>query len=279
MTVKTLKSIDISSFTIISTGVATLISILVALLIFITMGALVPNSLATIALIVPTIIFGTIMVCIFTYFSIGYLYNILAKKFGFIKLDIEENYIKKISPKETALITACIAIIMILVIYFAFSLIIPVILSTMISILMYASQAIIATQLYQIMIIISNPLFIAIGILGTVIITSVFTLLATYVYNILADSDRGIKVNLSQEDKFTQLESLDPINFSIAIAAICLILNIIVGVIMIISGTPIFNALASILSSFVSGFIGALLVAVFYNFLAPKIGKLKVELE
>ena len=279
MAVKTLKSIDISSFTIISTGVATLISILVALIIFLTIGILVPNSIESIAFIVPTIVFGTIIVCIFTYFSISYLYNILAKKFGYIKLDIEGDYIKKISTKETALIAACITLIMILVVYFAFSFIIPIFLSTLISILMYASQIAIATYIYQIMILISNPVYILIGILGTVIITSVFVLLATYIYNVLADSERGITVALSQEDKFTQLESLNPVNFSIAISAIYLILNIIIGIIMIISGTPIFIALTSVLGSFVYAFIVGLLIAACYNFLAPKIGKLKVELE
>ena len=128
------------------------------------------------------------------------------------------------------------------------------------------------------MFLISNPLFIAIGILGSVIIVTVFTLLATYIYNILASSERGILVKLTTEDKFTQLESITPFNFAIAIGAICLILNIILGIILVISGVPIFNALVDILMSFVTGFISSYIIAVFYNFLAPKLGKLKVEL-
>ena len=48
---------------------------------------------------------------------------------------------------------------------------------------------------------------------------------------------------------------------------------------MVISGVPIFNALIDILMSFVSGFIGSFIIAVFYNSLGPKLKKLKVELE
>lgn len=279
MAVKELKSIDISSFTIISTGIAALISIVISIVIVVAFAFLVPNSLATMILVIPTIVFGTIISSIFLNFSISYLYNIIAKKFGFIKFDIEGDYIKKISTKETALIVACITLIMILVVYFAFCLIVPLFLSSLITILMYASQASIAMLAYQGMFLISNTMYIAVGILGTVIIISVFTLLSTYVYNVLADSERGIVVKLTKEDKLTQLESLKPVNFGIAIGAISLILNIVVGLIMIVSGSPMFITLASVLSSFVIAFIEAMIIAAAYNFFAPKLGKLKVELE
>ena len=279
MAVKKLKSIDISSFAIISTGIATLFSIIISILIIISIGLIVPDSFTTMAYLVPTIIFGTIISCIFMYFSTAYLYNVLSKKFGYIKLDIEEGYIKKISAKETGLIVACITLIMILVVYLAFSLIIPLFIGSLITVFMYASQTGVAAMAYQLLFLVANPTFIAVGIIGSVIIISVFALLATYVYNILASSERGINVKLTEEGELTQLESLDPVNFAIAIGAISLILNIVVGLIMVISGAPLFGALTSILFSFVIAFIEALLAAAFYNFLGPKIGKLKVELE
>lgn len=279
MAVKELKSIDISSFTIISTGIAVLFAIIISILITISIGSLVPNSFATIAYLIPTIVFGTIISCIFTFFSVSYLYNVLSKRFNPIKLDIEENYIKKVSSKETGLIAGFIVLIMVLVVYFAFSLLVPMFLSSLITIMMYGSQMNAATLAYQLLFLTSDPTFVAVGIIGSVIIISVFILLATYIYNILADSDRGIIVELTKEDKLTQLESLTPVNFGIAIGAISLILNIIVGLILVISGTPIFSALVSILLSFVIAFLEAVLIAIFYNFLGPRIGKLKVELE
>ncbi|WP_407413087.1 hypothetical protein [Methanobrevibacter sp.] len=279
MAIKELKSIDISSFTIISTGIAVLFSIIISILLTISIGLLVPNSFATIAYLIPTIVFGTIISCIFTFFSVSYLYNVLSKRFSPIKLDIEENIIKKVSPKETGLIAGCIVLIMVLVVYFAFSLLIPLFLSSLITVMMYGSQINMATLAYQLLFLTSDPTFIAVGIIGSVIIISVFILLATYIYNILANSERGIIVELTKEDKLTQLESLTPVNFGIAIGAISLILNIIVGLILVISGVPIFNTLVSILLSFVIAFIEAVLIAIFYNLLSPRIGKLKVELE
>ena len=279
MAEKKLTSIDNESYTVISTGINVLLSIIMSIIIVGLFAVAVPNSIGVMAYLIPTIIFGTMISNISLAFTEGYLYNILSSKFGFIKVDIEGDYIKKISTKETALIVGCISLIITLIIYLAFSLIIPLFLSSLMTILMYGSQTNLAAALYQIMFLISNPLFIAIGILGSVIIVTVFTLLATYIYNILASSERGILVKLTTEDKFTQLESITPLSFAIAIGAICLILNIVVGIIMVLSGVPIFNALTSILMSFVTGFISSYILAIFYNFLAPRLGKLKVELE
>ena len=279
MATKELKSIDLSSYTIISTGVATLISILIAIIIIVAFAVSVPNSMGVMIYIFPTIVFGTMISNIFVNFSTGYLYNILSKRLGFIKFNIEEDSIKSISAKETGLLVGFITLIMILAIYLATSLILPLIISSFMTLLMYSAQTGIATAMYQTMMLISNPITIAIGIIGSVIIVSVFTLLGIYIYNILASSDREILVKLSKENNLTQLDSITPLNFAIAMGAISLILNIILAAILVISGVPLFNALVDVLIGFVSAFITAMLIALSYNFLAPKLGKLKVELE
>ena len=274
MATKELKSIDLSSYTIISTGVATLISILIAIIIIVAFAVSVPNSMGVMIYIFPTIVFGTMISNIFVNFSTGYLYNVLSKRLGFIKFNIEEDSIKSISAKETGLLVGFITLIMILVIYLATSLILPLIISSFMTLLMYSAQTGIATAMYQTMMLISNPITIAIGIIGSVI-----TLLGIYIYNILASSDREILVKLSKENNLTQLDSITPLNFAIAMGAISLILNIILAAILVISGVPLFNALVDVLIGFVSAFITAMLIALSYNFLAPKLGKLKVELE
>lgn len=279
MAIKELKSIDLSSYTIISTGVATLISIVIAIIIVGLFAVSVPNSFGVMIYIFPTIVFGTMISNIFVNFSTGYLYNILSKRLGFIKFDIEEDSIKSISAKETGLLVGFITLIMILVMYLATSLILPLILSSFMTLLMYSAQTGIATVMYQTMMLISNPMTIAVGILGSVIIVSVFTLLGVYIYNILASSNREILVKLSEKNNLTQLDSITPLNFAIAIGAISLILNIIIAAILVISSVPIFNALVDVLIGFVCAFIAAMLIALSYNFLAPKLGKLKVELE
>lgn len=279
MAIKELKSIDLSSYTIISTGVATLISIVIAIIIVGLFAVSVPNSFGVMIYIFPTIVFGTMISNIFVNFSTGYLYNVLSKRLGFIKFDIEEDSIKNISAKETGLLVGFITLIMILVMYLATSLILPLILSSFMTLLMYSAQTGIATVMYQTMMLISNPMTIAVGILGSVIIVSVFTLLGVYIYNILASSNREILVKLSEKNNLTQLDSITPLNFAIAIGAISLILNIIIAAILVISSVPIFNALVDVLIGFVCAFIAAMLIALSYNFLAPKLGKLKVELE
>lgn len=278
MTMKELKSIDISSYTIIMTGINVLISIILSIIMLAIFTISVPNSFMVMFYVVPTIIFGTMICNIFTYFTEGYLYNVLSKRLGFIKLDIEGEYIKEISSKETALNIGCITLIMVIIIYFASSLIMQLLLSSFIMTIYFVQPAI-AAILYNIMIVISNPIFIAVVIIVTAIISAIFALIGTYIYNILADSERGILVKLTTEDKFTKVDSITPLNFAIAIGAIALILNIVLGIIMMISGVPIFAALIDILMSFVGAFIASYIFAAFYNFLAPKIGELKVELE
>ena len=125
MAIKELKSIDLSSYTIISTGVATLISIVIAIIIVGLFAVSVPNSFGVMIYIFPTIVFGTMISNIFVNFSTGFLYNVLSKRLGFIKFDIEEDSIKSISAKETGLLVGFITLIMILVMYLETSLILP----------------------------------------------------------------------------------------------------------------------------------------------------------
>ncbi|SDA63828.1 hypothetical protein SAMN02910315_01862 [Methanobrevibacter millerae] len=278
MAVKEMKSLDVTSFTVALTGVSTLLSLIVSIILVAAISAAVPNSFGTMVYLLPTIVFLTVICGIFLYFSAAYLYNVLSKRVGTIKFEIENDTILKISTKETALIVGFSATIITAVVYLAFSLILPLILSSFITILMYAAQEALATVAYQAMLLFSNPIYIAVGIVSTLIVTTVFTLLGCYFYNILGDSERGIKVKLSEEGEFTILDSIDTLSFGIAIAAICLILNIILALIMIISGYDIFTALAQALGSFVVAFIESIIIAVAYNFLAPKIGKIKAEL-
>ena len=91
MAEKKLKYIDLESYTIISTGIATLLSIIASILIVGIFVVAVPNSFGVMIYIFPTIVFGTMISNIFVNFSTGYLYNVLSKRLGFIKFDIEEN--------------------------------------------------------------------------------------------------------------------------------------------------------------------------------------------
>lgn len=275
-----LKSIDEKSYTVILTGVTTLISVLIALILVGGLSIAIPGSFTVVLYMVPTLIFGPMIASIFLCFTESYLYNILAQKMNPIKFDIDESgYINKISPKETALIVGGITLIMSLIIYFALSLILPLLLNSLVSIFMYSSQLVLAYLVYQYVAIFYNPIAIGIAIVITTILVIAFTFISAYLYNFLAGSDRGVTVNLSEEDKYTVLNSIDIKSFAIVFATVGLILNLITGVLLIILGGSILTILVGALISFFIYLIEALIIAVFYNFLAPKIGALKVELE
>ena len=279
MVLKELKSIDVASYTTILTGISLLISVIVSLIIIVIFALAVPGSIGIMAYIIPTIIFGTLIWAVFLLFSQATLYNALSKKIGAVKLDINGNYIKSISSKETTILVTAITIIITIVVYLAVSFIMPMILSSMLTVLMYSGQNEIAMALYQLMITISNPIPIILGLVFASVATLILTLLSTYIYNFLGDSERGITAELSGDGDFTIVESVDPVNFAVAISAVSLIINIILGVIMIVNGTPLLYTTVNILSGFISTFVVCILVVVFYNFLSPRIGKLKVELE
>ena len=279
MVLKELKSIDVASYTTILTGISLLISVIVSLIIIVIFALAVPGSIGIMAYIIPTIIFGTLIWAVFLFFSQATLYNALSKKIVAVKLDINGNYIKSISSKETTILVTAITIIITIVVYLAVSFIMPMILSSMLTVLMYSGQNEIAMALYQLMITISNPIPIILGLVFASVATLILTLLSTYIYNFLGDSERGITAELSGDGDFTIVESVDPVNFAVAISAVSLIINIILGVIMIVNGTPLLYTTVNILSGFISTFVVCILVVVFYNFLSPRIGKLKVELE
>lgn len=151
-------------------------------------------------------------------------------------------------------------------------------LNTTIQTLMFSGQQLLAYNLYQIMLLISQPMTIIMFIFGSFVITFVFVLIGTYIYNILASKGRGIFLELSKENNMTTIDSIDMMSFAIAIAIINGILNLILGIIMLISGGTVMAIITSVISGVVGGFVSAALAAIFYNFLAPKLGKLKIEL-
>ena len=135
-----------------------------------------------------------------------------------------------------------------------------------------------AFALYQGAMMITQPSVIALVIVGVFIISFVFTLIATYIYNFLGSKGKGIIVDLSKDGEMTLLNSINPVSLIIVLTAISLIFNIILAIISLVSGGNAYTALGNIISGLINGVVGGGLLAVFYNFLAPKLGKLKIEL-
>lgn len=279
VSVKELKSIDLSSATIIVTGIAVLFSILSSILITIAIGITSPSATGIAIYIIPTIIVATLMYTIYNTFLEGYLYNVLATKINTIKIAFkDQKEIVKVSTTETAIITAMILTIQVILLYLVSVFLLPLVLNSIVQTLMFSGQDIIAYNLYQFILLISQPTTIAMIIFGTFIMSFVFVLLGCYIYNILANTGRGAIVNLSSEDNMTAIDSVDVLKLAIVFAVVGGVLNLILMIISLISGGDITSAIGNLLGGFIGAFIEGALIAVFYNFLAPKLGKLKIEL-
>lgn len=276
---KELKSVDLASYTIISTAIAVLFSIISSIVIVIAIGVTSPQAMGGVIFIIPTIIVGALMYTIYNAFCQGYLYNLLTQKLNSIKIAFKDDKeIIKVSTVETAIVISMIITIQVILVYLVSVFLFPLLLNSLIQTLMYSGQQLMAYSVYQFMMLLSQPFTIAMIIFGTFIISFVFVLLGCYIYNILASSGRGAIVNLSNEDGMTAIDSIDVLKLAIVFAVVGGVLNLILALITLVSGGNIMTLVINVIVGFVGAFVNGALMAIFYNFLAPKLGKLKLEL-
>ena len=277
--IKEIKSIELASYTVITTSIGIVFSIIAAIALMIPISMSSPEGINIAIYILPTIVVGTLIYETYRNFFEGFIFNALSKRLKKIRFVLnDESEIVQVSTTEPAIITSIILTIEIILLYLVLVMLLPILVTSFIQTLMFTGQQVLAYNLYQFLMILSQPTTILMIIFGTFIITFVFTLLATYIYNILAKSGRGIVVELSDENNLTVLESINTLKFAIAFAVVSGVLNIILAIIMIISGGQPTAALGNIIGGFISGFVLGALISIFYNVLSPKLGKLKLEL-
>ena len=279
MSIKEIKSIELASYTVITTSIGIVFSIIAAIALMIPISMSSPEGINIAIYILPTIVVGTLIYETYRNFFEGFIFNTLSKRLKKIRFVLnDESEIVQVSTTEPAIITSIILTIEIILLYLVLVMLLPILVTSFIQTLMFTGQQVLAYNLYQFLMILSQPTTILMIIFGTFIITFVFTLLATYIYNILAKSGRGIVVELSDENNLTVLESINTLKFAIAFAVVSGVLNIILAIIMMISGGQPTAALGNIIGGFISGFVLGALISIFYNVLSPKLGKLKLEL-
>ena len=275
---KELKSIDLSSYTIMSTGINVLIAIVFSVILAIGIGLGVRNGFSIAIYIISLFVVGTLMYKIYESFLQGFLYNLLCKKMKNIEFEFDGGQLTKISTMETAIMASIIATIEVILMYLVSMLIVPLMISVLINTFMYSGQLGLASILYNFLLLINQPIVILLSILSIFVATLVSVFLATFIYNLLAKQGRGIDLTMSEEGEFTVIDSVNPITLAIALSIVAGILNLISTVGIILIGGNLIGIFGTLISGFVSGFISGLLIAVFYNFLAPRLGKLKLEL-
>jgi hypothetical protein len=279
ISIREIKSIDLSSYTIILTGISVLFAVIFALIVTIAMGIAAPDGIIVSIYLIPTIIVGTLMYSIYRNFLEGYLYNTLSKRLKTIKFTLnDEKEIVNVTTTETAIIISVILTIEVVLIYLVSVFLLPLIISSIVETLMYSGQQMLAYSLYQFLLVLSQPITIIMIIVGTFLLTFVFILIGCYIYNAIAKKGMGINVDLSEKDNITVLNSIDPLKLGITLGIIGGIFNLIFAIISIIIGGDITSAIGNVIGEAIGSFVSGTLFAVFYNFLAPKLGKLKIKL-
>ena len=276
---KELKSIELSSFTTILTGIEIIFAIIFSIIISIAIIAFVPQGVSLAIYMIPTIVVGTLMYGTYKNFFEGFLYNTLSKKLKTINIVIKDGKeIAEISTTETAIMCSIIITIEFILLYLVSVFIMPIFLTSIMQTLAMTGQMAVAFTIYQFLSIISQPTTILILIFGIFIISFVFILLGAFIYNIFANTGRGAVVKLSSENNMTAIESIAPLKLAIVSTVVIGILNVIFNIIMLITGYAPITVVESIVSGFIGAFICGFLIAAFYNFLSPMLGKLKLEL-
>ncbi len=275
ITVKRLKSLDISSVTIMATTISLIFSIIISIIMLVIFGAISLNNIAIMAFIIPTLIFGTLIVSVYRNFIESWLYNLISKKTSIVFSIEEDGTVTNISTVSTALIIAIITTVMALIEYMVILFLGQLTLSAMVQTFMMTGQQLIAMQLYNLLLVVSNPLYVIGLIVGGFIISFIYVLIGTYIYNLIAGNNYGAKLNIKEN---SSLESIDVKSFAISISIIYLVLGLISGILSAITTGNYLEIAITPIITFILGFIVTAIIAWLYNVLAPKVGQIKFEL-
>ncbi|MGB9977888.1 DUF3566 domain-containing protein [Methanobacterium sp.] len=299
--IKEIKSIEIVPYTLMTSSVSAVWAFIYA--IFTLILGLVPfvisptpaNSAALwfyIASIVSSPVTSFIL-GVLQSFLFALIYNLLVPKLGGIKLGLEDlSEIKSVPVVPFALITSTISAVFVLIITLIVmplvAAYIPVISQVMNSLPLNGTtipaESISAFGTFGV---IGSILSIIILPIVAFIIVFIINAILAVLYNLVAPRVGGIKLEFAANaDNMYEILSVAPIQLALISAIIAAICGIIIGIIAIIISAAYGVAIVGVM--FLAGFTIGFLVSVFivyaimaliYNFLRPKIGGIRLELQ
>ncbi|MCE5214037.1 MAG: hypothetical protein LLF83_04880 [Methanobacterium sp.] len=303
--VKEVKSVKIAPFTLMTAGVQSILAFIgaILLLLFLSLlGAFMPTFGATMAwlgvaivIIYPIAVF---FIGIAVYFYSAFLYNSLVSRLGGIKLAMEGSNLMEIPIVNFALILAVIQAIWAFIVGLFLAALLAPTTSFLGSLVPLVSQAVVnATNMTGVVmptgavirsIGVVEALFLIIGLPIIVFIGSfiLYALVAIF-YNFIVTKVSKIKLEFAAiSGTLHELKSIPIIPAALAIGVLMAVFGLIRGIIYLIlfsaAGYPlagVSNLIFDVIFGFVVYFIIAALGAFFYNYLAPKIGGWKLNLE
>lgn len=303
-----IKSVKLAPFTLITSSVHAILAFILAiitLIIFGIAGAVIPQVggaivAAGVAAIIVFPISSFFITIVISFFS-AFLYNTLIPRLGGVKLELEGSNLTSIPVVPFALILSAISAIWAFIIGLFLAAASAPLLSLLSSSSPIVEQAIsnatAATNATGVVMPTPEAIGSA-GIVGAIVLIiglpiAVFILgfignaLTALFYNYIAV--RVTKLQLEFEkvsETFHELKSIPVVPAALSIAVVFTIFGLIQGIINLISssvmGDPVagvISLIANIIMNFVIYFILVALSAWIYNFLVPRIGGIKLDLE
>jgi len=291
--IKEIKSVKLTPFTRMSASIYGILGLIAAVVMSIVLtivqaAGLIPqlghfNVLTGFG--VPLIILfpiGAFFITIAVSFFSVTLYNLLVPRLGGIKLELEDNDVVKIPVVSYALILAAIGSIWAFIAGLVTAAVISPVFSLISSIpatsniaanFTNATGATIPTgsEIGAAGVLVSLVLIIGLPIMAFVF-GFIWNALFALFYNYIATRVSKIKLEFAQiTGNLHELKYIPVLPTALAVAIVYALLGIISGILS--------RNYADFLTNFVFYFIGTALIALLYNYLAPKIGSIKLNLE
>jgi len=297
---KEIKSIEIVPYTLMTSSVSAVWAFIYAIVLTIGYAAVfaiapTPANEALIGFYGASIISSPVssfVLGILQSFLFALIYNLLVPRLGGIKLGLVDlNEIQSIPAIPLALITSAVSAIMVLLILLIivplFAAYIPLVAQAMSSLPLNGTTVPINVDALGTFGIIGAILSIIIIPIVFFIISFILSALTALFYNVLAPSLGGIKLEFAAaQDNMYEILSIAPVQLALIIASVVTVWMLIAGIVALIIAALYGSAIMGgillvtfVIVGFIASFIVYAILALIYNFLRPRIGGVKLELE
>lgn len=298
--IKEIKSIRIVPYTLMNSSIAAVVGLIYAVILVVILGLVgvfLPSNLgitggAIASLGVAVIILlpvGSFVLSITQSFLTALIYNVFVPRIGGIKLELEDlKEIKSVPVVPLALMVSAITATLIFIVMLIIG-----------PIFLIGLQGAAFAAAYQGATIPGLGSIGALGILGllifiigvpivTFVVGFIVTALAAIFYNLLAPKIGGIEFEFEElKGKLYGIRSIPPIKLALIASIVMAIINLIFEFISTVSSIAMGSSatagfvslLVNVVINFVMTFVIYAIMAVLYNYLAPKIGTVKLEME
>ena len=291
--VKEIKSVKLTPFTKMSATIYGILGLLAAIVLFISLVIVQATGVITqlgqfnivTGLGVPLIILfpiGAFFITITVSFFSALLYNALVPRLGGIKLELEGNDVENIPVISFALILAAIGAIW----AFIMGLVLAAVVSPLFSLISTLPEAANITANFTNVTGAALPSGVDFGAVGAIVtvlliiglpimvfvFVFIWNALFAIFYNYLVTRVAKIKLEFAAiSGNLHELKHVPVLQTALAVALVYAILGLIFGILS--------RNYAEFITNFVQYFIETALIALLYNYLAPKIGSIKLNLE